>query len=83
MEIIASTDCKTFMEKFTEIVESQQVGQRQQDGDEAAGLLENLSVVDKKTEEKAKEKGEGESPAKEEKETNKEEEEEKKTDVNT
>ena len=71
------------MEKVTEIAESQQVGKNSTEGDEAAGLLENLSAVDKKTEEKTKEKGEGESPAKEEKETNKEEEEEKKTDVNT
>lgn len=53
MEIIASTDCKTFMEKFTEIAESQQVGKNSTEGDEAAGLLENISVEDKKSEEKA------------------------------
>ncbi|CAN8253207.1 unnamed protein product [Cochlearia groenlandica] len=59
-------NCKTFMEKFTEIAESQQVGKESKNGDEAAGLIQNLSVEDKKSEEKAKEK---------------EEEEEKKTEV--
>ncbi|KAJ0266781.1 Ran-binding protein 1 c [Hirschfeldia incana] len=46
-------NCKTFMEKFTEIAESQQVGKESKEGDEAAGLLENLSVEDKTSEEKA------------------------------
>jgi len=73
-------NCKTFMEKFTEIAESQKAGKESTEGNEAAGLLENLSVEEKKSEEKAKE--EKESPAKEEKETTKEKvEEEKKTDV--
>ncbi|ESQ42516.1 hypothetical protein EUTSA_v10014632mg [Eutrema salsugineum] len=72
-------NCKTFMEKFTEIAESQQVGKESTEGDEAAGLLENLSVEDKKSEEKAKAKEEEESPAKEKK----EKEVEKKTEVST
>ncbi|CAH2069514.1 unnamed protein product, partial [Thlaspi arvense] len=75
-------NCKTFMEKFTEIAESQQVGKESTEGNEAAGLLKNLSVEDKKSEEKAKEE-EGESPAKEDKETKKEHEEEKKTEAST
>ncbi|KAG2299722.1 hypothetical protein Bca52824_036194 [Brassica carinata] len=62
--IIVSTDCKTFMEKFTEIAESQQVGKDSKEGDEAAGLLENLSVEDQTSEEKAKEEAKGESPVK-------------------
>ncbi|KAL0673261.1 hypothetical protein Bca4012_001242 [Brassica carinata] len=41
------------MEKVTEIAESQQVGKNSTEGDEAAGLLENISVEDKKSEEKA------------------------------
>ncbi|KFK27387.1 hypothetical protein AALP_AA8G376100 [Arabis alpina] len=71
-------NCKTFMEKFNEIAESQQAGKESTEGDEAAGLLENLSVEDKKSEEKTKEEEEKESPAKEEKEK---EVEEKKTEV--
>lgn len=72
------------MEKFNEIAESHQVGKEDStEGDEAAGLIENLSVEDKKSEEKTKEEEE-ESPAKEEKETKKEKEvEEKKTEVST
>ncbi|XP_010483460.1 PREDICTED: ran-binding protein 1 homolog c-like [Camelina sativa] len=74
-------NCKTFMEKFTEIAESQQqVGKESTEGDEAAGLIENLTVEEKKSEEKAKE-AEEKSPAKEEKDTKKEE--EKKTEVST
>lgn len=65
------------MEKFNEIAESQQVGKESTEGDEAADLLENLSVEDKKTEEKAKEAEEKE-PAKEENKEKEEEEEEKK-----
>ncbi|KAL0735098.1 hypothetical protein Bca4012_011308 [Brassica carinata] len=57
-------NCKTFMEKFTEIAESQQVGKDSKEGDEAAGLLENLSVEDQTSEEKAKEEAKGESPVK-------------------
>ncbi|CAN8301345.1 unnamed protein product [Cochlearia groenlandica] len=77
-------NCKSFMEKFTEIAESQQVGKESTEVDEAAGLIENLSVKDKKPEEKVKEAEE--IPAKEEKETKKKEkdaEEEKKTEVST
>lgn len=71
------------MEKFTEIAESQQVGKESTEGDEAAGLIENLSVEEKKREEKAKETEE-KSPAEEKKETKKEkEEEEKKTEAST
>ncbi|CAN6812430.1 unnamed protein product, partial [Brassica oleracea] len=50
------------MEKVTEIAESQQVGKNSTEGDEAAGLLENISVEDKKSEEKAKEDDKGKSP---------------------
>ncbi|EOA12599.1 hypothetical protein CARUB_v10027118mg [Capsella rubella] len=70
-------NCKTFMEKFNEIAESQQAGKESKEGDEAAGLLENLSVKDKKSEEETKE-AEKEEPAKEEKETTKDKEEDKK-----
>ncbi|KAL9283893.1 Ran-binding protein 1 c [Arabidopsis thaliana] len=76
-------NCKTFMEKFTEIAESQQVGKESTEGDEAAGLIENLSVEEKKSVEQAKEAEEKE-PAKEDKETKKEKvEEEKKTETST
>ncbi|VVB16475.1 unnamed protein product [Arabis nemorensis] len=75
-------NCKTFMEKFNEIAESQKAGKESTEGDEAAGLLENLSVEDKKSEEKTKEE-ERESPAKEEKDTKEKEAEEKKTAVST
>ncbi|CAN6975945.1 unnamed protein product [Brassica oleracea var. botrytis] len=68
------------MEKVTEIAESQQVGKNSTEGDEAAGLLENISVEDKKSEEKAKEDDKGKSPGKEEKETKEEKEEQKKKD---
>lgn len=75
---ISSADCRMFMEKVTEIAESQQVEKNSTQGDEAAGLLENISVEDKKSEEKAKEDYKGESPGKEEKETKKQKEEQKK-----
>lgn len=41
-----------FMEKVIRIVESEQVGKNSTEGDEAAGLLENISVEDKKSVEK-------------------------------
>lgn len=60
-----------FMEKVIRIVESEQVGKNSTEGDEAAGLLENISVEDKKSVEKAKEDDKGESSGKEEKEEQK------------
>ncbi|XP_015874596.1 ran-binding protein 1 homolog a [Ziziphus jujuba] len=60
-------NCKTFMEKFQEVAESQQKKEENKDATAAAGLLEKLSVEDEKTEEKASE----EVPAKEEKEEDK------------
>ncbi|KAF8102499.1 hypothetical protein N665_0198s0199 [Sinapis alba] len=52
------TYCKTFMENFTDIAESQQVGKESKEGDKVAGLLENLLVQDKKSEDEAKKKKE-------------------------
>ncbi|XWS29036.1 hypothetical protein CRYUN_Cryun25bG0122200 [Craigia yunnanensis] len=60
-------NCKTFMEMFKEVAESQKSKEENKDASAAAGLLEKLSVEDKKTEDKA---GEEKSvAAKEEKET--------------
>ncbi|KAG2673073.1 hypothetical protein I3760_13G072300 [Carya illinoinensis] len=65
----ASIDnCKAFMEKFQEVAESQGKKEENKDAAAAAGLLEKLSVEEKKTEDKAGE----EAPVvseKEEKET--------------
>ena len=47
------TDCTTFIEKFTEIVESQGSKDENKDATTAARLLEKLSVADIKTEGKA------------------------------
>ncbi|XP_062172647.1 ran-binding protein 1 homolog a-like [Alnus glutinosa] len=46
-------NCKTFMEKFQEVAESQSTKEEDKDTSEAAGLLENLSVEEKKTEAKS------------------------------
>ncbi|XP_042510624.1 ran-binding protein 1 homolog a-like [Macadamia integrifolia] len=51
-------NCKTFMEKFQEIAESQVKKEENKDVTAAAGLLEKLSVGDVKTEEKAEKTGE-------------------------
>ncbi|CAL5426888.1 unnamed protein product [Camellia sinensis] len=48
-------DCKTFMEMFQEVAESQQKTGENKDASAAAGLLEKLSVEDKKTEERVSE----------------------------
>ncbi|KAK9279443.1 hypothetical protein L1049_013122 [Liquidambar formosana] len=48
-------NCKTFMEKFQEVAESQQKKEENKDASAAAGLLEKLSVDDSKSEDKAKE----------------------------
>ena len=48
-------NCKTFMEKVTEVAESQKSKEESKDATAAAGLLEKLSVEEKKTEEKAAE----------------------------
>ena len=45
-------DCKKFMETFTEVAESQQGKEENKDASNAAGLLEKLTVEDKKEEEK-------------------------------
>ncbi|KAJ4725553.1 RAN binding protein 1 [Melia azedarach] len=68
-------NCKTFMEMFQEVAESQKKKEENKDATAAAGLLEKLSVEEKKTEDKAKE----EVPAatKEEKESKSEEAEKK------
>ncbi|KAF5446694.1 hypothetical protein F2P56_032301 [Juglans regia] len=50
----ASIDnCKAFMEKFQEVAESQGKKEENKDAAAAAGLLEKLSVEEKKTEDKA------------------------------
>jgi len=48
-------NCKTFKEMFQEVAESQQKKEENEDASAAAGLLENLSVEDKKPEDKASE----------------------------
>ncbi|KAM7522057.1 hypothetical protein LguiA_011959 [Lonicera macranthoides] len=48
-------NCKSFMEKFQEVVESQGKKEENKDATAAAGLLEKLSVEDDKKETKAKE----------------------------
>ncbi|KAK6246845.1 hypothetical protein QUC31_018410 [Theobroma cacao] len=66
------SDCKTFMEMFQEVAESQKPKEENKDASAAAGLLEKLSVEEKKTEDKAGE--EKPAAAKEENETKKDEE---------
>ncbi|CAK9164087.1 unnamed protein product [Ilex paraguariensis] len=62
-------NCKTFMEMVQEVAESQNKNEENKDASATAGLLENLSVEDKQTEEKHKD----EAPvAKEAKESDKE-----------
>lgn len=46
-------DCKTFMETFTEVAESQKKKEENKDAASAAGLLEKLTVEEKATEDKA------------------------------
>ncbi|KAG4168020.1 hypothetical protein ERO13_A13G233200v2 [Gossypium hirsutum] len=46
-------NCKTFMQKFQEVAESQKPKEENKDASAAAGLLEKLSVDEKKTEDKA------------------------------
>lgn len=46
-------DCKTFMEIFQEVAESQKKKEDNKDATAAAGLLEKLSVEEKKAEDKA------------------------------
>ncbi|WRX34629.1 Ran binding domain - like 4 [Theobroma cacao] len=65
-------NCKTFMEMFQEVAESQKPKEENKDASAAAGLLEKLSVEEKKTEDKAGE--EKPAAAKEENETKKDEE---------
>ncbi|XP_059297711.1 ran-binding protein 1 homolog a-like [Lycium ferocissimum] len=48
-------NCKSFMETFQEVAESQKK-QETEDGSTAAGLLEKLTVEDKKSEEKSEDK---------------------------
>ncbi|KAA8517758.1 hypothetical protein F0562_015237 [Nyssa sinensis] len=48
-------NCKTFMEVFQEVAESQEKKEESKDATTAAGLLEKLSVDDGKVEEKTKE----------------------------
>ncbi|MCD9643022.1 Ran-binding protein 1 b [Datura stramonium] len=50
-------NCKSFMEMFQEVAESQKK-EENEDGATAAGLLEKLSVEDKKSEERSEEKAE-------------------------
>ena len=49
-------DCKHFMEAFQEVAESQQKKEENKDASETAGLLEKLSVEEKKTKDKAEDK---------------------------
>ncbi|GLT43223.1 hypothetical protein SLA2020_171900 [Shorea laevis] len=62
-------NCKTFMETFQEVAESQKNREENKDATAAAGLLEKLSVEEKKTEDKTDDKSGEEKPdvAKEEK----------------
>ncbi|XP_010542667.1 PREDICTED: ran-binding protein 1 homolog a-like [Tarenaya hassleriana] len=46
-------NCKTFMQKFKEVAESEEKEEESKDASEAAGLLEKLTVEEKKTEEKS------------------------------
>ncbi|XP_076957244.1 ran-binding protein 1 homolog a-like [Bidens hawaiensis] len=46
-------NCKKFMETFTEVAESQKGKEENKDATDAAGLLEKLSVEEKKADEKA------------------------------
>ncbi|EEF31887.1 ran binding protein, putative [Ricinus communis] len=48
-------DCKTFMETVQEVSETQGKKEERKEAEDAAGLLEKLSVGDSKTEEKEKE----------------------------
>ncbi|CAN4101862.1 unnamed protein product [Withania somnifera] len=50
-------DCKSFMEAFQEVAESQKK-EENENGSIAAAILEKLSVEDKKSEEKSEEKSE-------------------------
>lgn len=50
-------NCKTFMEMFQEVAESQGKKEESEDASAAAGLLEKLSVGDSKTEDKGQEEG--------------------------
>lgn len=53
----ASVDnCKSFMEMFQEVAESQKSKEEDKDANAAAGLLDKLTVEEKKTEEKGEEK---------------------------
>ncbi|KAF3613607.1 Ran-binding protein 1 -like protein b [Capsicum annuum] len=66
-------NCKTFMETFQEVAESQKkkeenedaskAEEENEDASKAAGLLEKLSVEDKKSEEKSEEKAEEKTKA--------------------
>uniref|UniRef100_A0A7N0V5U4 RanBD1 domain-containing protein n=1 Tax=Kalanchoe fedtschenkoi TaxID=63787 RepID=A0A7N0V5U4_KALFE len=60
-------NCKTFIEKFQEVVDSQSTKEESEDKDASAatGLLDKLSVEEKKTEDVSKEK-ETEEASKEE-----------------
>ncbi|XP_022970593.1 ran-binding protein 1 homolog a-like [Cucurbita maxima] len=51
-------NCKTFMETFQEVAESQKKKEENKDASAAAGLLEKLSVEDEKKAEKAEDKAE-------------------------
>ncbi|KAJ0021339.1 hypothetical protein Pint_32512 [Pistacia integerrima] len=55
-------NCKTFMEMFTEVAESQKSKEENKEASSTAGLLEKLSVEEKKPEDKAEEEA---PPAKE------------------
>ncbi|XP_010032988.1 ran-binding protein 1 homolog c [Eucalyptus grandis] len=46
-------NCKTFLERFQEVAESQKKNVENKDASSAAGLLEKLSVEEKKSEDKA------------------------------
>ncbi|GFY99339.1 pleckstrin homology (PH) domain superfamily protein [Actinidia rufa] len=50
---VFSPDCKTFMEMFQEVAESQRKKEENKDASATAGLLDKLSVEDEKTEVKA------------------------------
>ena len=60
-------DCKAFMQKFNEVAESEVEKEVSKDASDTAGLLENLTVEETKTEEKPVEKEKTEVEADEKK----------------
>ncbi|XP_010557199.1 PREDICTED: ran-binding protein 1 homolog b-like [Tarenaya hassleriana] len=73
-------NCKTFMQKFKEVAESEEKKEEDKDASEAAGLLEKLTVKEKETEEKPVEEAPSTKEEEKKSEPEKAGEEKKKTD---